>query len=587
MSAVDVVARGLAARGLAANNIVTSGPDATVQQALDGYVTRAEIKALSASEGARAYLVEAGREGAFVFRSAVPQERIVADTLEGLYLVPDGDPSGANGAWSRIYDGTARPEWFGAVADFDWDTESGTDSAPAINACIALTGGAFLAGDYCALSPIELFNVGDCLVTAGAETAQVFAIAGFNGDAVVRLHESRCYARGVVAWVLSEVYDPATQVGTPIDCFVTTGSVYHQYLVDCRAVGGRRGFSLGALEGKLRGCHADSNFDGYYVENFDNYLNNVTAKDSVNYGIHSECGLEGNNLHMVRSGQAALSLFNQVPVMLDGVFIDTPARAGINLKQTNGAIINSIYFTKMGENRSFDGGASIGSGTTPDYDCNYFSFTNSRHNVLRGGYIAVQNTTTTIDRGGHYFVNFADSADDTLRSIENRFENFDTADVVIAKNAGQRDSMQANKVIDCHGTLSKYDNEGLLWRSDQTTSIAAGAGFSAKMWLSPEINSTHGSRFAMIGGEWLARGSATNRAAGKFLVPIVNPSDSGSKDGVFTATYANGTAPSLTLTNVAYNAATRVLTFDVTNTGASGITLGMAARMPTENLGLA
>lgn len=108
----------LAASGGAALIGTTDG--GTVQGALNGYATRAAVKALTATAGARTYLTEAGREGEFIFRAGDFAARIAADTAEGVYLKADSVAASA-GAWVRQHEGVFQASWFGIVPTTGFD----------------------------------------------------------------------------------------------------------------------------------------------------------------------------------------------------------------------------------------------------------------------------------------------------------------------------------------------------------------------------------------------------------------------------------------------------------------------------------
>lgn len=84
----------------------------SVQANLDGYATRAAIKALTTHTGARAYLYEKGREGWFTWDGAVLIATHQNDPGEGVYLAPN---AAVNGAWVRkeALKGEVWAEWFG------------------------------------------------------------------------------------------------------------------------------------------------------------------------------------------------------------------------------------------------------------------------------------------------------------------------------------------------------------------------------------------------------------------------------------------------------------------------------------------
>jgi hypothetical protein len=64
-----------------------------------------------------AILTLAGREGTFVFDASDLSAKVTADTLQGIYVAPSSDTTGASGAWVRKYKGGADPRWFGCTLD--------------------------------------------------------------------------------------------------------------------------------------------------------------------------------------------------------------------------------------------------------------------------------------------------------------------------------------------------------------------------------------------------------------------------------------------------------------------------------------
>jgi|GEM_PF-6597545 len=117
----------------------------TVDSVQDGggnsYATRALLKAQGMVSGAQAYLNEGLRAGEFVFNTANLSAQVTLDTREGIYIAPAAAPTGASGAWVRVWDGImGAPEWFGADRN-----NGGTDSRAALQACIDVTNSMKLA----------------------------------------------------------------------------------------------------------------------------------------------------------------------------------------------------------------------------------------------------------------------------------------------------------------------------------------------------------------------------------------------------------------------------------------------------------
>ncbi len=61
-------------------------------------------------------LTESGREGTFVWSSSNHSASVTLDTLQGIYVPPASDTTGASGAWVRVFTGPINIRWFGAVS---------------------------------------------------------------------------------------------------------------------------------------------------------------------------------------------------------------------------------------------------------------------------------------------------------------------------------------------------------------------------------------------------------------------------------------------------------------------------------------
>lgn len=544
--------------------------------------TRTAMKALTAAgDKARPLnLTETGREGIFIWDASVTIATHQADTREGIYIAPD---AGSNGAWVRQYRGAGVADWFGAVADFNTGSSTGTDNKAAIEAALAVCKSCVLKpGRYGVASKLTIGQNQHLLVEGTPADTRIQPTTGFSDDAVIELNATRSFATRVQVEVPTAIYDPVANTGTQISCFKTSGSVYHQHLTDCRAVGGYRSAWVTAFETKLTRFQGDNSYDGIYVEQYDCSLHNVTTNNSTRYGLYTTKGIEGNDIHLVRSGDTGAYFSGGLPIMLSGLYIDTPTKDGVTFDNTNGARIDGIFFTKMGEGRA----------SPASHDCRYFVFKKSRHNDLGGGSINIQNDGSTIDTTGHYFASYDDGvtiSNEYERSIGNAFRNFRTSGIVIAKDATQRKFATWQKWLNCHNTAGRYNNEGLVYRGDQEF-IAASGTTTLKFYIQ-DIDRAAAGRFAGLRGEWVARTGTGNRAAGTCFIPLAQAGDTGSKDGVVTTDYSVGTAPTFTLTGVNVTVSTNgsrntmYVEVTVTNTSASSGTFSLAFRAPLDNQG--
>lgn len=92
--------------------------------------SRAILAAITGqSAGTSAILSESGREGVFVFRSTNLSTQVTTDPVQGVYVAPAADTTGASGAWVRQSDGVIDARWFGVA--------EGIDSGAALNAFFA------------------------------------------------------------------------------------------------------------------------------------------------------------------------------------------------------------------------------------------------------------------------------------------------------------------------------------------------------------------------------------------------------------------------------------------------------------------
>ena len=570
--------------------------------------TRAVMKALSGNGNLSrpVHLTEAGREGVFAFDSSNLSSQVAADSLEGVYVAPDSDATGASGAWVRQWTGLKPdPRWFGAVADGVLTTSgtplflplsvAGTDSAPAVLACIAVCGGAYLqGGNYVFASRVTVSDL-EYLECPATGSAQIFAANSFTDSEVILLTGTRTTCKGIQVIIPTSVYDGATDTGTQVSGIRTTGQIFHEYIRDCRVRGGYHGFHLTGLEGSLTKCVGDLNYNGFYCETYDgsqggydNSLTNCTSTGAYNFGCYSERGLEATDLHLVESKRAALRLSGQVPVMIRGLFVDTPLRDGIWMTDIRGGMFDGVFFTKVAEGRTFDGGATTNTGTTPDWESFYFRLERCRDNRFTGGSIYISEIINTAQV---HFVALDDGVTWTNvdRSIRNTFENFRSQNIDITKDATQRTYATWQRWVNNSGALSRYNNEGYIYRGTGTA-LNSAASTTIRVYL-PEIDRSDVSEFAAMQFEYTTRQGNANRSAGLGVIPLARTSDTGSKDGVFQAPiYTVGTPPTFSITAVTPGSATaganitRWVDYTITNTSGTTATLAHAVRPPLDNI---
>ncbi len=69
-----------------------------------GVADRTAMAALTPFGNDMIFLTEPGREGQFVWRAGDYSAQVTADPLQGIYVAPASDPTGASGAWVRSHD---------------------------------------------------------------------------------------------------------------------------------------------------------------------------------------------------------------------------------------------------------------------------------------------------------------------------------------------------------------------------------------------------------------------------------------------------------------------------------------------------
>lgn len=106
------------------------------KNAKQGYATRSALAAVgdAATNIGDAYLTESGREGKFVFSDADLSLEVANDTTQSVYIAPTSDPSGASGAWFRVFAGPLDVRAFGTSGDYSLGDSKGNDDSAALQA---------------------------------------------------------------------------------------------------------------------------------------------------------------------------------------------------------------------------------------------------------------------------------------------------------------------------------------------------------------------------------------------------------------------------------------------------------------------
>ena len=135
---------------------------------------RTELAALDTSTINSAFLLEAGREGQFAWRTGDYSAQVAADTRQGIYVAPTSDATGASGAWVRVLDGHLNVSWFGVGATDDYAAfQAAIDLLPAEGGRIVVPNAAYVietSPDWGTKS--LLWDIDPSAVFSGAGTGQ-------------------------------------------------------------------------------------------------------------------------------------------------------------------------------------------------------------------------------------------------------------------------------------------------------------------------------------------------------------------------------------------------------------------------------
>lgn len=85
-----------------------------------------------------------GAHGTFIWQPGDQSANISADPLQGVFIAPLSDATGAGGAWKRLFNGGVFPEWFGAKGDglrVDTDAIAAAITASGAGGAVHFSGG--------------------------------------------------------------------------------------------------------------------------------------------------------------------------------------------------------------------------------------------------------------------------------------------------------------------------------------------------------------------------------------------------------------------------------------------------------------
>jgi hypothetical protein len=150
--------------------------------------TIAQLQAVSLPvNGQSAILADPKLGGEFVFSTANLSAKVAIDTLQGIYVAPTSDTTGASGAWVRKFDGLASWGWFGLAADGVTDDTTVLNTAQTILASLGGTGLQLPEGVTCKTTATFTFSANNLTYRGNGSTisstldGKAFA---FNGNSM-------------------------------------------------------------------------------------------------------------------------------------------------------------------------------------------------------------------------------------------------------------------------------------------------------------------------------------------------------------------------------------------------------------------
>lgn len=330
------------------------------------------------SSGMTRFLVEAGREGTYVFNTSNLSTQVTNDPNQGVYVAPASDTTGASGAWVRKFSGELNVKWFGAKGDANADGSTGTDDTSAIqaglNAINAAGGGTlfFPTGNY-KITAYLTFYPNTYLRGTGRKSSKIVGTHAGGGGA----NSSENIRNGSILVNLQTI-----NTSTRIDCHISDlwlfnsnvanqgAGIYQQSGVilvvnDCEVTGSKWGIILDQTElAYINRCELGANVAGgmgLWI------VNGASINPAASGGFTNIISVRDCSLNVLSTAYCAVDDGGS-----DHIFDGCNFNGGINGLRVTGCsgiqILNSYAESQTAEIFHIDSvksdGGSAGGGTT-------------------------------------------------------------------------------------------------------------------------------------------------------------------------------------------------------------------------------
>lgn len=206
----------------------------------------------------RSAIADAGG-GVFVWVGGDQSAYVAADPMQGIYVAPDSDPTGASGVWRRQYAGQVDALWFGATSSFAVDSTAAIQAAVNLSTTLGIS--LRLVGSF-RVSQIVINGAADFALSA---MATILGLESGSFDAVLVVKNSgnvSVFGALTVSAGWSEGYSAG------VACYTDNGTQasrlsFHNVVVIGALVGWRFGrysepdalvSEISVLGGSLYGC---------------------------------------------------------------------------------------------------------------------------------------------------------------------------------------------------------------------------------------------------------------------------------------------------------------------------------------------